>query len=101
MRKRKLPVPRYVNPASIDVGDVIRITWKEGDVEHTLSGEVGAIHGRTLSTSQGLHLLTWVPGKMSYRVTLLAKAEAAQTPLFEYSGGAEGDAMREVRERAL
>lgn len=82
MRKRKLPTPRYVNPASIDLGDVIRVTWKEADVEYTLSGEVGAIHGRTLSTPQGAHLLTWEPGKMGYRVTLLAKAEAPQTPLF-------------------
>lgn len=47
MRKMKtLPLPRYVDPASVDEGDTIRVTWKVGDVEHTRTGRVDRIERR-------------------------------------------------------
>lgn len=42
-RMRTLPLPRYVEAASVDEGDVIRVTWKVGDIEHTRTAKVGKI----------------------------------------------------------
>lgn len=38
-----LPLPRFIEAASIDEGDVIRATWKVGDVEMTRTGTVGRV----------------------------------------------------------
>ena len=43
---KTLPLPRFVDPASVDEGDTIRVTWKVGDVEHTRTGTVARIERR-------------------------------------------------------
>lgn len=82
---RKLPTPRFVLPASVEVGDTIRVTRIEADTEVSVVGTVHKITGSTLWTAQGLHLLTWSPGdgvKEAGRVTLLGRAEREQVALF-------------------
>lgn len=71
---RKLPEPRYITPASIDVGDTIRATWKVGDVEHSRTARITHIHDRVFFAADGQEVFRWNPAS-KIRVTLLAKAE--------------------------
>lgn len=89
MRRRKLPIPRYVDPASVDEGDTIRVTWKVGDVEHTRTGKVGAIHDslgtpvKVFVTPQGNEIARVTPENRSrVKVTLLEKSPAREPTLF-------------------
>ena len=78
MRKMKtLPLPRFVEPASIDEGDTIRVVWKVGDVEHSRTGKVGRIiHDncyRTFVSPDGNEIVRF--GRNTrLRFTLLAEA---------------------------
>lgn len=70
-------LPRYENPASVEVGDTIRVAWKVGDVEMTRTGKVRRIvdMGQLLGfyTDAGHEIFRWsVAGEFQPRVTLLA-----------------------------
>lgn len=88
--RKSLPVPRYVDAASIDEGDVIRVVWKLGDVEHTRAGKVAAIHHeagkrtRMFVTASGNEIARYDPNAgIKLRFTLLAEHEAPQAALFD------------------
>lgn len=90
-RMRTLPLPRYVDAASVDEGDTIRVTWKVGDVEHTRTGKVARIlndHGkrsRSFITADGNEIVHWTPDSR-VRFTLLAEAPIMQAALFSAEG---------------
>lgn len=80
---RKLPEPRYITPASIDVGDTIRATWKVGDIEHSRTARIADINDRVFFATDGQEVFRWNP-EAKIRVTLLAKAETdTRVPLFD------------------
>lgn len=89
MRKLKaLPLPRFIDPASVDEGDSIRVTWKVGDVEHTRTGTVHRIerrYGWIYITEQGneiAHVQRNTAKRV--RVTLLAEGDKSKPePMFE------------------
>lgn len=94
MPRRKLPEPRYITPASVDVGDTIRATWRVGDIEHSRVATVARIQNRTFFASDGQEIARWAPQGSNVRITLLAKAEAdTRVPLFEFAD------LGEVRQR--
>lgn len=73
-------LPRYENPASVEVGDTIRVAWKAQDVEMTRTGKVfriidmGQLTG--FYTENGVEIFRWsVAGDFQPRVTLLAVEE--------------------------
>lgn len=84
---KTLPVPRFVDAASVDEGDTIRVVWKVGDVEHTRTGTVARIiseHGtrvRSFITPQGNEIIHWTPESRA-RFTLVAEATQTQEGLF-------------------
>ena len=77
MRRTALPLPRYVEPASIDEGDTIRVTWKVLDVEHSRTGRVARIIDegfyKYFVTEQGQEIVRY-NRKSKLRFTLLAEA---------------------------
>ena len=83
-----LPLPRFVDPASVSEGDTVRVTWKVDDVEHTRTGTVDKIERRfgwIFYTPHG-HEIAHVQrnSRVKARVTLLSEAKPAQTEsLFE------------------
>ena len=89
MRAKALPLPRYVEAASVDEGDTIRVTWKVGDVTHSREGTVGRIvNGQVTKqfiSPDGNMIAELTPSVKKVRVTLLAEAEKyVPSPLFEY-----------------
>lgn len=89
-RGKAVPLPRYVEPASVDEGDVIRVTWKVGDVTHTREGKVGRIVNGKLTrqfiSPDGNMIAELGYQKPRVRVTLLAEGEKhAPVPLFEFA----------------
>lgn len=88
-RMKTLPLPRYVEPASIDEGDTIRVTWKVDDVEITRMAKVARIRederGRVFYSPNGNEICAVArsnPRKL--RFTLLAEAPPTrQEALFE------------------
>ena len=83
-----LPLPRFVDPASVSPGDTIRVTWKVGDIEHTRTGTVDQIerrYGWIFYSPEG-HEIAHVQRntRTKIRVTLLAEAKHEQKEtLFE------------------
>ena len=87
-RMKTLPLPRFVDPASVDEGDTIRVTWKVGDVEHTRTGTVARIerrYGWIYITEQGNEIAhVQRSTNKRVRVTLLAEADKSKPePMFE------------------
>ena len=87
-RMKTLPLPRFVDPASVDEGDTIRVTWKVGDVEHTRTGTVARIerrYGWIYITPEGNEIAHVQRNTNTrVRVTLLADADKSiPEPMFE------------------
>ena len=87
MRKmRTLPLPRYIEPASVDEGDTVRVTWRADDIEITRTGKVDRIRdtraGKVFYTPNGNELFTFQAGRNA-RVTLLATSDKPQPTLFD------------------
>lgn len=87
MRKmRTLPLPRFVDAASVDEGDTIRVTWSVGDIEHTRTAKVGRIVNDRFSkqflSPQGNEICRTGHGS-KLRFTLVAEHEAPAEALFE------------------
>lgn len=83
---RKLPHVRYITPASVDVGDTIRVTWATGDIERSVVAVVHRVDveysGSIFYAPDGQEIFRWAPGlERRYRVTLLNRREAPQTQL--------------------
>lgn len=87
MKTSRLPLPRFVNPASVDIGDIIRVTWTVGDIEHTRTGKVDQIERRFgwIYYSPEGHEIAHVrrDSGAKVRVTLLAETSVKNEPLFE------------------
>jgi hypothetical protein len=81
-----LPLPRFIEPASIDIGDTVRASWKVGDVEHTRTGVVGSIEAvalqRVVYSKSGEEIYRYLIGSRKLRVTLLKEAPAEKPALF-------------------
>ena len=76
-----LPLPRFIQPAAVIVGQTIRVTTKTGDVERTATAKVGRIvHGQSGSTfiSVNGNEFGWFRYGSPIRVTLLK--ESAREP---------------------
>lgn len=86
--------PRYITPASIDVGDTIRVAWKVGEIEHSRVAKVTRIHNRCFYAPDGQEIFRWEPEAKRVRVTLLSKADAVQLTL----PGMEAD-LGDIRQR--
>lgn len=93
-RMRTLPLPRYVEAASVDEGDTIRVTWKVGDIEHTRTAKVGRIvHDRfskQFLSPQGNEICrTGHNTKLRFTLVAEHEAPAEQLSLFdpEYGSG--------------
>lgn len=91
---RSKSLPRYENPASVEVGDTIRVAWSAGGVEHTRTGRVHRIieEGPVLLfvTREGHEIFHWmVAGTWQPKVTLLAVEqtfEHLELPLDDLEG---------------
>ena len=86
-RMRTLPLPRYVEAASIDEGDTIRVTWKVLDVEHSRTAKVGRVIDegpyKLIVSPEGQEIARF-DRQAKLRFTLLAEAPARNPePLFE------------------
>jgi len=83
-------LPRFINPASIDVGDVIRVSWRAGGVEHARTARVHrrVDEGATsvFFTEEGYEIFHWVPGVNHVRVTLIevAKRQPSTLTIFDF-----------------
>ena len=91
--KAALPLPRFIEAASVDEGDVIRVAWKVGDVTHTREGTVARIVNGQLTkqfiSPDGNMIAELRPSTGKVRVTLLSEGEKnAPIPLFEEEGKA-------------
>lgn len=71
----KRTVPRFIDPANIQIGDVIRVSWEAQGIQHTRTARVyrriddGPV--RELYTAEGTQIMSWTPGGKNARVTLL------------------------------
>jgi hypothetical protein len=81
-----LPKVRYITPASIEIGDTVRVTWKVGDIEHSRVAKIakrdyeGSM--RVFFTRDGSELFRWHPAyNKEYTVTLLDRKPATQETL--------------------
>lgn len=86
-RMKTLPLPRFVEPASIDEGDTIRVTWKVLDVEHSRTAKVGRIIDegpyKMIVSPEGQEIVRF-NRQTKLRFTLLAEASPTKSePLFE------------------
>lgn len=79
MRKTRTQ-PRYIEPANVDVGDLIRVEWSAQGIEHTRTARVhrriddGELRG--FYTAEGTEIMHWVPGnRRNAKVILLEKPE--------------------------
>lgn len=72
--------PRYVKAETLRDGDLIRVTFTEGDVKYSRTGRINsrANEGgdRVLYSAEGYELLKWRPGQPQPRITLLDSIEA-------------------------
>lgn len=87
-RRPVLPNIRYIDPASIDVGDTIRASSVVGDLKIE---KVGVVHRilfdgpiRVIVTRDGQEITRWQHGVKHDRITLLDKAPLPQPALFEW-----------------
>jgi len=91
-RMKTLPLPRYVEPASIDEGDTIRVTWKVDDVEISRTAKVDRIRedsrGKVFYSPNGNEICSVSrDNPRRIRFTLLAEAPAPKPePLFDMEG---------------
>lgn len=75
-------VPKYIRPESINLGQLIRISWKEKDVEHSVTARPAKrdheTFGTVYTTAEGVKLLTlWRAGSCTpqgARITTLEPA---------------------------
>ena len=81
-------IPRRIDPALVEIGDKITVVRSLGNgIMQTLTGTVveridnGAT--RTYRTREGGVLFAWEPGRPKPALTLLVRASASQTPLWE------------------
>ena len=89
---RTLPLPRFVEAASVDEGDTIRVTWHVDDVEISRTAKVARIRederGKVFYSPKGNEICAinrYNPRNI--RVTLLATGPAQKQPtLFEMEG---------------
>lgn len=76
---------RYITPASIEIGDTIRVTWKTGDITHSRAAKVSAreYEGsmRVFTAEDGQEILRWHPSYNAQKVTLLDRAPRPQETL--------------------
>lgn len=84
--KAVLPLPRYIMPENIEIGDTIRVAYPAvNGIKKTMEGTVAAREYvdsiRMLVTAQDAVILAYGPSVPRYTVTLLARRNAEQTPL--------------------
>ena len=83
-RTRVNSLPKFIDPANIENGDVIRVAWSNGGVEHARTARV---HRRVdegplsvFYTEEGYEIFHWTPGgPRPVRVTLLEMQKIEQT----------------------
>lgn len=86
MRKKlsALPLPRFIDPASIDIGDTVRVAWEVEDILISRTGTVARreYEGgmRVLYTKGDAEIFRWHPNH-KVKVTLLEKAKPTHTML--------------------
>ncbi|HWV46896.1 MAG TPA: hypothetical protein VN039_12905 [Nitrospira sp.] len=84
--KAVLPLPRYVMPENVEIGDTIRVAYPAvNGIKKTMEGTVAArdYSGsvRMLMTAQNAVILVYGPSVPHRTVTLLARRNAEQTQL--------------------
>ena len=71
-------LPRNITPASIQIGDTIRVTVTVGDAQRSITGTVAKREyqgaERVYTTAEGVELCVWHPEHKAPSVTLLAPA---------------------------
>lgn len=84
--RKRIPVdsPIYINPASVEIGDLIRVAWNAGGIAHTRTARVHRRidHGdvRAFFTAEGTEIMHWLPeADKKVRITLLEKAQPVET----------------------
>lgn len=84
--RKALPLPRFINPANVDIGDVVRVSWEAGGILHTRTARVyrkvdeGGY--QMLYNEEGYEIMHWSAATdKKVRVTLIAKAEAQHSML--------------------
>jgi len=90
-------LPRYIEPASIELGDFIRVVWVSGDIEHTRTAHVAKreYEGqmRVLYTRDGQEIFRWLPGLKNVRVTLLDKVRPLTQSMLDMFEGRDHYAL--------
>ena len=86
--RKPLPRVRYIEPASVQPGDLIRATTRSGDLETSHVGRVGRIHYegpvRIILTPDGQEIMRWQPMVKYGKVTLLETGPGMQPePMFD------------------
>lgn len=82
-KAHSVALPRFISPASINIGDTIKVEWETPDVTHTRTGVVakreyeGSM--RVYTTKNGTELFRWHPAHKEHKITLLAAAKSADT----------------------
>lgn len=85
--KSALTLPRYISPASIAIGDTVKVSWEIDDIEHTRSGTIverqyeGSM--RVFTTLSGAELFRWHPTHKEFKVTLLSEAKNKTQEMLE------------------
>ena len=86
MSPRKMPPVRYINPSCVDIGDLIRVAWSAGGIEHTRTARVyrkireGGVEA--FYTQEGTEIMHWIASAdKKVRITLIEKAKAAESML--------------------
>lgn len=76
--------PRFVKPQTVRIGDIIRVAWKTGNVERSITGKVGAreyeYSTRVLLSDDGQELMRYggAVEETNVRVTMLERGEAGK-----------------------
>lgn len=70
--------PRYVDTANVEIGDVIRVSWNAGGIEHQRTARVHRIdeHGHNVYvfyTQEGHEIMHWIPGRGTLKVVLMSR----------------------------
>jgi len=80
---RPRTTPRFIEPASVEIGDYIRVSWSAQGIDHTRTAVVyrriddGELRG--FFTQEGTEIMSWVPGGKNARVTLLNRPQKLDT----------------------
>jgi len=84
-------LPRYIVASNIEIGDLIRVQWKEGGITHTRTARVAKReydgNVRVLSNLEGHEILRYVPGVKEHKITLIDKTAPIPEPLFNLLDG--------------